>query len=113
IGPSLGSMSAGFFPGACTLGCRLCRSLGPDPFEQHAGGLVVRVLRHKFAPECFGEDGLVQMVDQLAGAAAFHCEPVDPGKCCLDAANGLPLFEQSQLWNSKIKEFSLGKIEAA
>ena len=29
---------------------------------------VVRVLRHQLAPERFGEDGLVEMIDQLPGA---------------------------------------------
>ena len=32
---------------------------------------VVGVLRHEFTPERLGEDGLVQMIDQLAGAGGF------------------------------------------
>ena len=41
--------------------------LRSDPLEQHTRRLVVRVLRHEFAAECLGENGLVQMIDQFAG----------------------------------------------
>jgi hypothetical protein len=34
-----------------------------DPRKHNAGGFIVGVLRHQFTPECFGEDGLVEMVD--------------------------------------------------
>jgi hypothetical protein len=39
---------------------------------------VVRVLRHEFVPECLGEDGLVEMIDQLAGVGRFGCKTVNP-----------------------------------
>jgi hypothetical protein len=35
-------------------------------------------LRHQFAPKRHGEDGLVKMIDQLAGAGRFGGESVDP-----------------------------------
>jgi hypothetical protein len=34
-----------------------------DPRKHNAGGFIVGVLRHQFTPECFGEDGLVEMID--------------------------------------------------
>jgi hypothetical protein len=52
-----------------------------DAFKKQAGGLVVRVLRHEFAPECLGEDGLVEMIDQLAGAGRFGCKAVNLCEC--------------------------------
>jgi hypothetical protein len=45
------------------LRCGRHLSFRSDPFKKDAGGLVVRVLRHEFAPECLGEDGLVEMID--------------------------------------------------
>ena len=32
----------------------------PDALQQNAGGLVIRVLRHQFAADRLGEDGLVE-----------------------------------------------------
>ncbi|NHO37992.1 hypothetical protein [Acetobacter fallax] len=36
---------------------RIRSTFGPDTVEQDAGGFVVRVLRHEFAPEGFGDKG--------------------------------------------------------
>jgi len=44
---------------------RRISTLGTDALQNEAGRLVVRVLRHEFAPERVGEDGLVKMIDQL------------------------------------------------
>jgi hypothetical protein len=43
----------------------------PDPLQQHVYGFILRVLRHKLAAERFGEDGLIEMIDQFAGASGF------------------------------------------
>src|SRR6266850_2304566 len=43
----------------------------PDPIQQHVYGFVVRVLRQKLAAERFCEDGLIEMIDQFAGASGF------------------------------------------
>jgi len=43
----------------------------PDPIQQHVYGFVVRVLRHKLAAERFCEDGLIEIIDQFAGASGF------------------------------------------
>jgi hypothetical protein len=34
-----------------------------DPRKHNAGGFIVRVLRHQLTSECFGKNGLVEMVD--------------------------------------------------
>jgi hypothetical protein len=43
-------------------------------------------LRHEFAPERLDEDGLVKMIDQLAGAGCLGREAVNPGKSSFHAA---------------------------
>ena len=43
-------------------------------------------LRHEFAPERLDEDGLVKMIDQLAGAGCLGREVVNPGKSSFHAA---------------------------
>jgi hypothetical protein len=58
---------------ACTSG-----ALRPDPFQEHAGGFVIRVLRHEFAPECLGKDSSIEMVDELAGAGGLGGETINP-----------------------------------
>ena len=49
-------------------------TLGTDALQHDAGWLIVRVLRHEFAPERLDEDGLVKMIDQLAGAGCLGRE---------------------------------------
>jgi len=39
--------------------------------SSHVYGFVVRVLRHKLAAERFCEDGLIEIIDQFAGASGF------------------------------------------
>src|SRR5262249_46556747 len=63
------------FPATC--GCRTPPrvALGPDPFEQHGGGLVVAALlagefglrRHEVSAERPGEDGLCHLLDAEGG----------------------------------------------
>ena len=67
-------------------------ALGTDALQKHAGGLIVRVLRHEFAPERLGEDGLVEMIDQLAGAGRFGREAINPGEGGLDTTNNRAAF---------------------
>jgi hypothetical protein len=43
----------------------------PDPLQPRVYGFVVRVLRHKLAAERFCEDGLIEIIDQFAGASGF------------------------------------------
>jgi hypothetical protein len=60
------------WPCGTALRPRWCAStLGPDALQKDACGLVVRVLRHKFASERLGENSLVEMIDQLAGAGSL------------------------------------------
>jgi len=61
-------------------------TLRTDAIQQDAGWFVSRVLRHEFAPECLGEDGLVEMIDQFAGAGCLGREAVNPGKSSFHAA---------------------------
>lgn len=43
-------------------------------------GSSAGVLRHQFAAERPGEDGLVEMADELAGAGRFGDDAIDPGE---------------------------------
>jgi hypothetical protein len=52
----------------------------PDPLQKHTRGLVIRALRYQLATERLGEDGLVEVVDQLAGTGGFRGEAVDPAE---------------------------------
>ena len=61
-------------------------TLGTDALQHDAGWLIVRVLRHEFAPERLDEDPLVKMIDQLAGAGCLGREAVNPGKSSFHAA---------------------------
>jgi hypothetical protein len=58
--------------------CRL--PLRSDALQEDAGGFIVRVLRHEFTPERLGEHGLVEMVDQLAGAGRLGSKTVNHSK---------------------------------
>src|SRR5262245_35421397 len=40
-----------------------------DALQENTGGLVVGVSRDQLAAECLGEDGLVELVNELAGAS--------------------------------------------
>ena len=50
-----------------TFGLRGRGAGGGQAIEEFAGGLVVGVLRHQFAPEGLGEEGRGQLLDALAG----------------------------------------------
>ena len=63
------------------------------------GRLVGGVLGNQFAAEGLGENGLVEMLDQLASASRFRCEAIDPNEGCLYAMNDFgSLFSIRPLW---------------
>jgi hypothetical protein len=72
-----------------------------DPRKHNAGGFIVGVLRHQFTPECFGEDCLVEMIGQLAGADGLRGEAVNPRKGVLNAADDCSL--RSQVWDYNVE----------
>jgi hypothetical protein len=53
-------------------------ALGTDAVQKNARRFVGRILRHEFAAERLGEDGLVVVVDDFEGARCFGGETVDP-----------------------------------
>src|SRR5215204_3053121 len=59
---------------------RLPVPLRPNPFEQNIRRLVIRVLRHKLAPERLCQNGLIETVDELTGRVGFAGEAVDAGE---------------------------------
>jgi hypothetical protein len=72
---------------------------GADAVQEDAGRFVGRVLRREFAAERLGEDALVEMADQLAGAGRLGGEAVDPGEGGFDAADDFVLFVDR--WNEE------------
>ena len=59
----------------------------PNPVQQNARWLVVGVLRNQFAPECFGEDGRLQAIEQCASALGFGFEAIRTGEYGFDFAD--------------------------
>ena len=53
--------------------------LSTDTLQENAGRLIARVLRYELAPN-LGENGLVDMIDQLAGAGGLGGEAADPSE---------------------------------
>lgn len=58
-----------------------------DPLQQGTGWFLVGVLRHQLALERFREDGLIEMIDQFAGARRLAREAGDLNKGALDACS--------------------------
>jgi hypothetical protein len=61
---------------AATFGLRRRRALRADALEQHAGRLVIRVLRHEFAPEGLGQEGGSKSVGEGAGGSGLGLDAV-------------------------------------
>src|SRR5690349_8121607 len=47
----------------------LCGAAGADAFQQHRSWLVVRVLWDQLTTECFGEDRLIETIQQPGGGS--------------------------------------------
>jgi hypothetical protein len=73
----------------------------PDPVQKHTRGLVVRVLRHQLATERLSEDGLVEVVDQLAGAGGLGREAINPTDSGLYTPDDFNLFIEMRQWHYK------------
>jgi hypothetical protein len=72
--------------------------------QEPAGGLLMRVLRHKLAPECLGENGLVEMIDQLAGAGRVGRQTINPVEGFFDALNSSLLLGGRWQWRRQFAE---------
>ena len=72
--------------------CRCRIALGAQTFQQDAGRLIVRVLRHQFTAKGFGEDGGGEFVDAGAGCGVLRLHLVGQGEQGFDAADDFGLF---------------------
>ena len=87
--------------------------LGPDLFQQHAGGFVFWVLRHGSPWNALASTAWSRWSISLRALVASGCEVVDPAERRFNAANDFPLFGQRNFRQAKIKKFGLGQVEAA
>jgi hypothetical protein len=70
-----------------------------DPLQQNTRRFVVRVLRHKLAPECFGEDTLVEVINQLPGTRSLRGEEINPPKGRVNQTNNFVLLGGGRDWD--------------
>jgi len=62
---------------------------GPDALQENAGGLIGGVLRDQLATERLAEDGMVEMVNELAGVFGLGGELVVLSEGGFDLAHRL------------------------
>lgn len=78
--------------------------------QQNARSFIARVRRHQLTLEGLGEDGLVKVIDQPAGAGGRGREVVNPCKSDSDASDYLSLLSEAWKRNSDTIESALCQL---
>ena len=71
---------------------------------------VLLVLRHEFAPESLGQDGLIEFRQETRCIAVLGSDAVEPGKGCFDAADTFLLLLNRRQWNVEVQQYVLVQI---
>src|SRR3954452_19854747 len=75
-------------------------AFGTYPLQQHARRFVVRVLRHKLTAESFGEDRLIEPIEERVRRLRLGNEPVNCCEGVLDAPDYFALLFELAPWEN-------------